>query len=74
MEDQSLYGTRWRIRSDPTWSVNIDGPEDWRRAEALVRAKALLSGNRNMKSSEYVYSWWNHSRFLCTRSCAGGRP
>jgi len=48
MEDQSLYGTRLGgYEVDPTWSVNIDGPEDWERAEALVRAKALLSGNRN---------------------------
>ncbi|WP_406700175.1 acylneuraminate cytidylyltransferase family protein [Singulisphaera sp. Ch08] len=48
MEDQSLYGKRLGgFAVDPTWSVNIDGPEDWERAEALVRAEALLSGNRN---------------------------
>lgn len=37
MEGNSLYGTRLGgYAVDPTWSVNIDGPEDWERAEALL--------------------------------------
>lgn len=48
MEDQSLYGARLGGHAvDPKWSVNIDGPEDWERAEALLRARSLFSGNRN---------------------------
>jgi CMP-N-acetylneuraminic acid synthetase len=42
MEDDSLYGTRLGgYAVDPARSVNIDGPEDWERAELL------LSGDRN---------------------------
>jgi CMP-N-acetylneuraminic acid synthetase len=42
MEADSMYGARLGgYAVDPAWSVNIDGPEDWERAEAL------LSGNRN---------------------------
>lgn len=48
MEARSLYGTRLGgCAVDPTWSVNIDEPEDWERAEALVQAQARLSGIRN---------------------------
>jgi CMP-N,N'-diacetyllegionaminic acid synthase len=42
MEADSLYGTRLGgYAVDPARSVNIDGPEDWERAELL------LSGDRN---------------------------
>lgn len=37
MEENSLYGRRLAGYSlDPEQSVNIDGPEDWTRAEALI--------------------------------------
>ncbi len=48
MEDRSLYGTRLGgCAGGPNRSVNIDEPEDWERAEALVQAQARLSGIRN---------------------------
>lgn len=37
MEQNSLYGRRLAgFLMDPAWRVNIDGPEDWQRAEALI--------------------------------------
>ncbi len=37
MEENSLYGRRLAgYLLDPQWSVNIDAPADWQRAEALL--------------------------------------
>jgi len=39
MKQNSLYGTRLvGYLLDPAASVNIDGPEDWERAQAFLRA------------------------------------
>jgi CMP-N-acetylneuraminic acid synthetase len=41
MEENSLYGTRLAGHPvDPAEAVNIDGPQDWERAERLLRARA----------------------------------
>lgn len=41
IEDHSLYGQNVVGQLvDPEWSVNIDGPADWQRAERLLRQRA----------------------------------
>jgi CMP-N-acetylneuraminic acid synthetase len=43
LEGDSLYGQRVVGHlADPRRSVNIDTPADWRRAEELLGAEALL--------------------------------
>lgn len=47
MREDSLYGRRTLgYEVDPEWSVNIDDPSDWARAEALVSGVECGAGSR----------------------------
>ena len=47
MQSRTLYGPKLLGHClEPSQSVNIDGPDDWARAESLLRASCLLYTSR----------------------------